>query len=109
MAGISEELRQAVLQAAIQGKLTQQLPEDGNAETLLSKIKEEKEKLIKEKKIKKEKAFAPINEAEIPFEIPDNWKWVRFGNLGNYKKGPFGSALTKSMFVPKGSNSIKVY
>lgn len=109
MAGISEELRQAVLQAAIQGKLTQQLPEDGNAETLLSKIKEEKEKLIKEKKIKKEKTFAPINEAEIPFEIPDNWKWVRFGNLGNYKKGPFGSALTKSMFVPKGSNSIKVY
>ena len=109
MAGISEELRQAVLQAAIQGKLTQQLPEDGNAETLLSQIKEEKEKLIKEKKIKREKAFAPINEAEIPFEIPDNWKWVRFGNLGNYKKGPFGSALTKSMFVPKGSNSIKVY
>lgn len=109
MAGISEELRQAVLQAAIQGKLTQQLPEDGNSETLLSQIKEEKEKLIKEKKFKREKAFAPINEAEIPFEIPDNWKWVRFGNLGNYKKGPFGSALTKSMFVPKGSNSIKVY
>lgn len=87
MAGISEELRIAVLQAAIQGKLTQQLPEDGNAETLLSQIKEKKEKLIKEKKIKKEKAFSPISKAEIPFEIPDNWTWCVLTDVGNFSSG----------------------
>lgn len=87
MAGISEELRRAVLQAAIQGKLTQQLPEDGNAETLLSQIKEKKEKLIKEKKIKKEKAFSPISKAEIPFEIPDNWTWCVLTDVGNFSSG----------------------
>lgn len=87
MAGISEELRRAVLQAAIQGKLTQQLPEDGNAETLLSQIKEKKEKLIKEKKIKKEKAFSPVSKAEIPFEIPDNWTWCVLTDVGNFSSG----------------------
>lgn len=87
MAGISEELRRAVLQAAIQGKLTQQLPEDGNAETLLSQIKEKKEKLIKEKKIKKEKAFSPISKAKIPFEIPDNWTWCVLTDVGNFSSG----------------------
>lgn len=87
MAGISEELRRAVLQAAIQGKLTQQLPEDGNAETLLSQIKEKKEKLIKEKKIKKEKTFSPISNAEIPFEIPDNWTWCVLTDVGNFSSG----------------------
>lgn len=87
MAGISEELRRAVLQAAIQGKLTQQLPEDGNAETLLSQIKEKKEILIREKKIKREKAFSPISEAEIPFEIPDNWSWCVLTDVGNFSSG----------------------
>lgn len=87
MAGISEELRKAVLQAAIQGKLTQQLPEDGNAETLLSQIKEKKEKLIKEKKIKKEKAFSPISKAGFPFEIPDNWTWCVLTDVGNFSSG----------------------
>ena len=53
MASISQELREAVLQAAIQGKLTEQLPEDGDARDLLTQIKAEKERLIKEKKIKK--------------------------------------------------------
>ena len=48
-------------------------------------------------------------EDELPFEIPDSWECVRLDKLGIYKKGPFGSALTKSMFVPKSDNSIKVY
>lgn len=78
---ICEDLRQAVLQAAIQGKLTKQLPEDGNAADLLAAIKAEKEQFIKEKKIKKEKSLAPISEDEIPFEIPDNWIWVKLGEL----------------------------
>ncbi|MCI7362910.1 MAG: restriction endonuclease subunit S [Campylobacter sp.] len=44
-----------------------------------------------------------------PFKIPNSWQWVKLGDLGEYKKGPFGSSLTKSMFVPKSENSIKVY
>lgn len=78
---ICDDLRQSVLQAAIQGKLTKQLPEDGTAADLLASIKAEKEKLIKEKKIKKEKPLAPISEDEIPFDIPDNWEWVKLGEL----------------------------
>ena len=48
-------------------------------------------------------------EDEIPFEIPDYWTWVRLGTLGQYKKGPFGSSITKSMFVPDSKSAIKVY
>lgn len=76
-----QQLRNSILQMAIEGKLTRQLPEDGNAADLLKKIKAEKAKLIKEKKIKKEKPLPEIGDDEIPFEIPDNWCWVRLGNL----------------------------
>ena len=48
-------------------------------------------------------------EDEIPFDVPDGWSWCRLSLLGEYKKGPFGSALTKSMFVPKSESTIKVY
>lgn len=75
------DMKAALLQAAMQGKLTDQLPEDGNARDLLAQIKEEKERLVKEKKIKKEKSLEPINEDEMPFEIPKNWVWTRLGNV----------------------------
>ncbi len=78
---LAQDLRDAVLQAAIQGKLTQQLELDSSVDELLEKIRKEKELLIKEKKIKKEKPLKPISEDEIPFDIPDNWKWEKFGNL----------------------------
>lgn len=107
--GIASDLRQSVLQAAMQGKLTTQKTEDGDARDLLLAIRAEKEKLVKEKKGKKEKPLAPITDEEIPFDIPENWVWCRLGDLGNYKKGPFGSALTKSKFVNKGIDTIKVY
>lgn len=84
---ICDDLRQSVLQAAIQGKLTQQLPEDGTAADLLASIKAEKEQLIKEKKIKKEKPLAPISEDEIPFDIPDNWEWIHFVDAGYFVRG----------------------
>ena len=77
------DMKAALLQAAMQGKLTQQLPEDGNAEDLLKQIQTEKDRLVKEKKIKKEKPLAPIAEEEIPFDIPENWAWERWGNLSN--------------------------
>ena len=48
-------------------------------------------------------------DSELPFEIPNGWEWVRMNELGIYRKGPFGSSLTKAMFVPKSETSIKVY
>lgn len=104
-----DDMKKSILQLAIQGKLVEQRPEEGTGEELYKQIQAEKARLIKEGKIKKEKPLPPITEDQIPFEIPSSWFWVRFGMLGSYKKGPFGSALTKSMFVPKGPNSVKVY
>ena len=103
------DMQKSILQMAIQGKLVKQRPEEGTGEELYQQIQVEKQKLIKEGKIKKEKPLSEISADEIPYEIPSNWTWVRFGNLGSYKKGPFGSALTKSMFVPKGNGAVKVY
>ena len=76
-----DKLKKSILQSAIQGKLTEQLATDDNVEDLLQAIKEEKERLIKEKKIKKQKPLPEITEEEIPFEIPENWKWVRLGEV----------------------------
>ena len=104
-----EQIKKSILQYAIQGKLVEQRPEEGTGEELYHQIQEEKQILIKEGKIKKEKPLPEIKDDEIPFDIPESWKWVKFGDLGNYKKGPFGSALTKSMFVSKSPNSVKVY
>ncbi|WP_346683928.1 restriction endonuclease subunit S [Megamonas hypermegale] len=78
---LADKLRKSVLQSAIQGKLTEQLATDDKVEDLLKAIKEEKERLIKEKKIKKQKPLPEITEEEIPFEIPKNWKWVRLGEI----------------------------
>ena len=76
-----DRLKKSILQSAIQGKLTEQLATDDNVEDLLQAIKEEKERLIKEKKIKKQKPLPEITEEEIPFAIPENWKWVRLGEV----------------------------
>ena len=76
-----DKLKKSILQSAIQGKLTEQLATDDNVEDLLQAIKEEKERLIKEKKIKKQKPLPEITEDEIPFAIPENWKWVRLGEV----------------------------
>lgn len=78
---LAEDLRQAVLQAALQGKLAEQLDTDSNVDEMLISIQEEKERFIAEKKIKKEKPLPEIQEDEIPFDIPENWKWMRWGNL----------------------------
>ncbi len=78
---LAEDLRQAVLQAALQGKLTEQLEADSDVNEMLIKIQAEKKKLIAEKKIKKEKPLPEIQEDEFPYDIPDSWRWVRWGNL----------------------------
>lgn len=103
------DMQKSILQMAIQGKLVPQLPEEGTGEELYQQIQTEKQRLIKAGKIKKEKPLPEITEEEKPYDIPQNWTWVRFGELGSYKKGPFGSAITKSMFVPNGNGAVKVY
>lgn len=76
-----ENLRQSILSEAVQGKLVPQDPNDEPASELLKKIKAEKEKLIKEKKIRKEKPLPEITEEEKPFELPEGWEWVRLGKI----------------------------
>lgn len=86
-AEILNKLRQSILQEAVQGKLVPQDPNDEPASVLLERIKEEKEKLLKEGKIKKEKALPPITEDEIPYELPKGWKWVRLGDVALLERG----------------------
>ncbi len=80
-----KQLKQTILQEAIEGKLTAKWraknPDIGTAKELLEQIKTEKEKLIKDKKIKLSKPLPPINEDEIPFDIPQNWEWCRLGDI----------------------------
>ncbi len=82
-----EEMKKSILQYAIQGKLVEQRPEEGTAEELYQQIQEEKQKLIKEGKIKKEKPLAEITEDEIPFDIPDSWKWCYLGDVFSHTAG----------------------
>lgn len=103
-----EVLKSKIIDAGIQGKLTEQLPEDGTAEELLEQIEIQKNTILKNRKGRVDKKIKAID-GDFPYEIPSHWKWIRFGNNGLFKKGPFGSALTKSMFVPKGKNTVKVY
>lgn len=76
-----EDMRKSIVQYALQGKLVEQQDEEGTAEELYQQIQEEKEKLIKEGKIKKQKPLPKITEEEIPFKIPESWKWVRLGDI----------------------------
>lgn len=76
-----QELKNSILQLAIQGKLVEQRPEEGTGEELYRQIQSEKQKLIREGKIKKEKPLPEIAENEVPFDIPESWKWGRFGEL----------------------------
>lgn len=78
-----EDMKKSLLQYAIQGKLVEQHPEEGTAEELFAQIQQEKQRLIADKKIKKEKPLPEITDDEKPFDIPQNWKWVRFGSVLN--------------------------
>ncbi|WP_304805483.1 restriction endonuclease subunit S, partial [Dubosiella newyorkensis] len=90
----TKALRQKILDLAIRGKLVEQDPNNEPASLLIARIKAEKEQLIKEKKIKKEKPLPPIKADEIPFQIPNGWEWVRLGDIIQLVSGQdFNSSL----------------
>lgn len=112
------QLKQSILQEAIQGKLTadwrEQTPTTEPVSELLKRIKAEKAQLIKDKKIKKEKPVPPITKEEIPFELPEGWVWCRIPQVlaltkDPLRRGPFGSSLRKDMFVKQSDKTTKVY
>jgi type I restriction enzyme S subunit len=74
-------LRELILTLAVQGKLVPQDPADEPASVLLKKIRAEKDRLIAEGKIKRDKPLAEIAEEEKPFELPQGWEWVRLALL----------------------------
>ena len=79
----AKDLKNALLQEAVQGKLVPQIASEGNARDLLEEIRKEKAKLVKEGKLKKEKPLPEITEEDIPFDIPENWCWCRLGDCVN--------------------------
>ena len=102
-------LRELILTLAVQGKLVQQDPGDEPASVLLKKIRVEKDRLIAEGKIKRDKPLAEIADEEKPFELPIGWEWERFGVIAGIERGgsprPIQSFLTND---PDGLNWIKI-
>lgn len=82
-----EDMKKSILQYAIQGKLVEQRPEEGTGDELFQQIQAEKQRLIKVGTIKKEKPLPEIAEDEIPFEIPESWKWVRLSQIAILENG----------------------
>ena len=82
-----EDMKKSILQYAIQGKLVEQKPEEGTGAELYKQMQAEKQRLIKEKKIKKEKTLVEITDDEIPFDIPETWIWIRVGDVGSWGSG----------------------
>jgi len=111
-------LKQSILQEAIQGKLTadwrKQNPNTEPASEILNRIKSVRAQLIKDKKIKKEKTLPEITKDEIPFDLPTNWVWCRIPQVlaltkDPLRRGPFGSSLKKDMFAPRSNETSKIY
>ena len=108
----SEDLKKSILQYAMQGKLVAQDPNDEPASELLKRIKAEKEQLIKDGKIKKEKPLPKITKDEIPYDLPQGWEWVRLGDIIKISSGNFLPAekMNKNGKVPVyGGNGINGY
>ncbi|HGS4652150.1 TPA: restriction endonuclease subunit S [Vibrio cholerae] len=91
-----DQLKQTILQLAVMGKLVPQDPSDEPAAELLKRIAEEKAQLVKEKKIKKEKALPPIAEDEKPFELPNGWEWCRINAICTIENGDRSSRYPNS-------------
>ena len=97
----TKKLRQKILDLAIHGKLVPQDPNDEPASILLERIRVEKERLIKEGKIKRTKKAAsdtPHYENEVPFEVPESWEWQKLGDIGVWQSGATPSRLNKEYY-----------
>ncbi len=100
------ELHKAIIQLAVQGRLVSQDPNDEPASVLLEKIKAEKEKLIKENKIKKTKKLVPVDPNDVPYELPEGWAWAQVGELCLVRGG---KRIPKGMsFSPKVTDHIYI-
>lgn len=97
-----QELKNSILQLAIQGRLVEQRPEEGTAGELFARIQEEKQRLIKAGKIKKEKPLPEITEDEKPFEIPESWMWVHLNYIAS-------SSLGKTLDKAKNTGGLQPY
>ncbi|WP_261887500.1 restriction endonuclease subunit S [Vibrio aerogenes] len=103
-----DQLKQTILQLAVMGKLVPQNPADESASVLLERIAKEKAQLVKDKKIKKQKALPPIADDEKPFELPDGWEWCRLDDICHGITS--GSTPPKSIFHEQaGVPYLKVY
>ncbi len=110
-----KQFRQSILQEAVEGKLTadwrKQHPElisgENHVARLLEKIKAEKERLVKEGKIKKQKPLPPISEEEKPFELPEGWVWSRLGEVGIVNPRNFVEDSLEVSFIPMANISEK--
>lgn len=95
------DMQKSILQLAIQGKLVPQRPEEGTGEALYRQIQAEKQSLIRSGKLKKEKPLPEISDDEIPFDIPESWRWVRLGNIiFEAKDGPHFSPEYQDSGIP---------
>lgn len=104
---LPSKLRQAILQYAVEGKIIPQKPSDEPASVLIKRIKTEKEQLVNEGKIKKEKPLHPITGDEIPYALPQNWEWVRTINISQLNPRNELEDNTKVGFVPMNLISSK--
>lgn len=101
-----DDMKKSLFQYAIEGKLVPQSKEEGTAKDLLAKIRAEKARLVKEKKIKKSKPLPAITGDEKPFDIPDSWEWVRVGDIVEIINGdrgknyPAKSQLHQTGYIP---------
>ncbi|EGR0055690.1 TPA: restriction endonuclease subunit S [Vibrio vulnificus] len=101
-----DQLKQTILQLAVMGKLVAQDPNDEPAAILLERIAEEKAQLVKEKKIKKQKALPPITEDEKPFELPSGWEWARIFDVSLFSE--YGSSEKTVTELPDGVPVLKM-
>lgn len=97
-----QSLRVKIIESGLRGELTEQLPEDGTADSLLEDIKKSKENLIKAGRIKKDKDIPEISDKEIKYSLPSNWRWARLMSVGTFISGytPQPSELTESGIYP---------
>lgn len=103
---LKDILKEKILDSAIQGLLVEQNKNEESSTSLIEHILRIRDELIERKELRKDTKIS----TEIPSKnLPVGWNWIRLGDIGVFKKGPFGSSLTKDMFVEDGINSFKVY